>query len=203
MSGNLGQISGTREFSQQGYKRGNLKRRLPTVTVALVQNDNALGEVSSGTVKFRHVLKNIFGGLSINLSVGLVGLDVTTPVEAAAMPAGAITWQGTPVNVFGDAPPMFLRPIFQDPTATDNGNHPLPQDAPFGWEFETVGDDLYIDITVNATLLVGMNIKGRLVIQAAVEYTGSWPFPEAVVYQLNMVQLTGGNSGIIFNTFAS
>jgi len=189
----------TREFSENAYKVGDLKRRLPTTVLALLTQSGAGTLAPAGVHTIRRVVKNINKGLSLHVSVGLQSDGASKMVEASVLPAGAITWQGTPVNQFGDAP-VPLRPIFQDPTAVDNGNHPMPQDVPFGWEFSTVGDDLVIDVVVTTALLINTLITAQLVLQVAVEYSGAWPFPEAVKYMLNQVQLTSGGTTLNFDT---
>ncbi len=193
------QQPGTRVFSNEAYKIGDLKRRLPTLVIANFFN-SALGVFNTGNFNFRAVLKNLSEGIDIDISVAAVGLDVTTPIMPSQIPATAITMQLTPVKIFGDCPPTFLRPVFQDPTAIDYSNHPLAQDVPFGWDFHSVADEVYIDIVVNADLLVGTNLLGALVVQAAVEYDSSWPFPEAVKYQLAKVQLTPSGAPLRFDT---
>jgi hypothetical protein len=192
--------AGTRGYSQDAYRVGDLKRRLDTVGLAKLTNDGLGNLAAAGVYTFRRVVKNINRGLSLHVSVGLVGTGVGAPIESVILPAGAITMQLTPVNVFGDSPPMFLRPVFQDPTFSDNGNHPLPQDCPFGWEFESVGDDVYVDVTVTTALLLSLGITAKLQLQVAAEYSGAWPFPEALKYMLNQVQIAGGTSDMIFDT---
>jgi len=190
----------TREFSENAYRVGDLKRRLGTVVLAYLTQDGAGTLAPAGTHVIRRVVKNINKGLSLHVSVGLANNGTGALIEAVSLPAGAITWQGIPVNIFGDSPPVPLRPIFQDPTFSDNSNHPLPQDVPFGWEFSTVGDDLIVDTTINTSLLVNTLLTAQLVLQVAVEYSGAWPFPEAVKFMLNQVQITGGGTTLRFDT---
>jgi hypothetical protein len=192
--------TGTREFSNDAYKHGDLKRRLTTTTLAMLTNDGVNIVPAAGVEVFRRVVKNLNRGISLHIACGVAANDPTVPVEAAVYPPGALTMQLTPVTVFGDANKLFLRPVFQDPTSTVNQNLPQPQDLPFGWEGETLGDEVYIDISVNKPLLLGMNVFGRLLLEVTVEYSGSWPFPEAVKYMLSQVQLTGGSNLINFDT---
>lgn len=180
---------GTRSFSNEGYKIGDLKRRLPIATVAVMQTAATNGAVQTGIFTYRLLVKNLSRGLSVHIAAGVVGNDTSTIINPASIPAGAATMQLTPTNVFADRPPLLLRPIFQNPAIANNANNALPQDLPFGWEFETVSDQVYVDITFNAALFVLTFLNGTLVIEVGIEYTGDWPFPEAPKYQLSQVQL--------------
>lgn len=190
-----------REFTQTSYKKGNLKRRLNVATVALLTATTT--STASGTHTFRLVLKGINADLTVHIAVGAIGNSITDKIESSDVPAGAIYMQLTPVNNFPDAAPMFLRPIFQNPalSGADNNNHPLPMECPFGWEFSTVGDEVYIDITVNATLFLTTELEGSIACEVEVEYTGAWNYPEAPLFALNQVQLTGSPTS--FPTFST
>jgi len=194
--------AGTRAFSNEAYKRGDLKRRLAILPLATMNADIAANPgILAGTFTFRAVLKNLAAGLSISLAVAPVGFDSAVPILPAQIPPLAITWQATPVLLFPDAPPTYLRPIFHNPAIANNSNNPLPQDVPFGWEFETVADEIWIDVTVNATLLHLSLAAGRIAVFASVEYTGNWPYPEAVKWSLTQVQLIqAGEATTVFNT---
>jgi hypothetical protein len=199
MGDSVGQ-PGYKSFSNELYKIGDLKRRLPLDTLAFMAMGSVPSAPTTGSFSFRRVLKNLNGGLSIHVAVGVVGLDVSSSIEASFFPALWGTVQLTPVNVFPDAPPLFLRPVFQNPAIANNSNNPLGQDLPFGWEFETEADQVYIDVTVSADAIASIHVVGRLVIEVEIEYTGNWPFPEAVKFMLTQPQLVGGSNPMSFKT---
>lgn len=199
MGDSVGQ-PGTRGFSNEAYKIGDLKRRLPIATLAILQQSPTRDAVITGLFTYRLLLKNLMHGLSVHIAAGFVGNDTSTPINPASIPALAATMQLTPANVFESRPPVLLRPIFQNPAIANNSNNALAQDLPFGWEFETVTDEIYIDITINAALIQPTLLTGSLVVEVGVEYSGSWPFPEAVKHQLAQVQLTEGGAPVYVNT---
>src|SRR5712691_4377959 len=104
MGDSVGQ-PGTRQFSQDSYRTGDLKRRLNSIPLALLTQNGAGLLSAAGVFTLRRVVKNINRGLSLHVSVGLVNNGTGAPIEAVSLPAGAITMQLIPVNVFGDAPP--------------------------------------------------------------------------------------------------
>lgn len=188
--------AGTKSFSNEAYRSGDLKRRMTVDTLAYLNDTPGVG-VSTGVFTFRRVLKGLNAGLSIHIACGAVGLDTNVPIPASFFPPLGATMQLTPVNLFPDAPPVWLRPIFQDPAIANNSNNPLAQDLPFGWEFETVADEIVIDVSVNADLLASLHLVGRIVVEVGLEYVGDWPFPEAVKYMLTQPQLVGSGSNIM------
>lgn len=199
MGSGVGQ-PGTREFSNEAYKIGDLKRRLPLMTFAVLQQSAIRSAVQTGVFTYRTLLKNLSRGLSVHIAAGLVANDTSVIINPSSTPALAATIQLTPANVFASRPPLLLRPVFQNPAVANNSNNALAQDLPFGWEFETVTDEIYIDVSINAALFVNTLLVGTFVVEVGIEYTGDWPFPEAVKHQLAQVQLIEVGAPVYIDT---
>lgn len=169
------------------YKVGSLKRRLDPVIVANLSSA-FVSDVLTPTQRL--VLKGLSGDLNVHIAAAPVGLTDSTPILPSAIAAGFATMQLTPVIVCGNQAKIYLRPVFQNPfAAAPNSNNPLPQDLPFGWEFSTEADEVYIDIAFNDSL-VPSNANGNVVVQATVEYNGQWWDTKAIQAALGQVQLT-------------
>lgn len=186
----------TQEGGTTGVFAGSLKRRLKAIPLAIFNSAAETGNIVNGTV-FRLLLKGLNGILNVHVAVGIEG--ATGVVRPSQVPAGGATMQLTPINNFPDvAKKVYLREVFQDPTATDNQDHPLAVDIPFGWEGSTEADQIEIEVTVNTLggdetdVWADSLINGRLICEVAVEYNGSWWDVEAVQYALSQVTLEGG-----------
>jgi hypothetical protein len=186
----------TQEGGTTAIFAGSLKRRLKAVPLAIFNNAPESGNIDNGTT-FRLLLKGLNGILNVHIAVGIEG--ATGVVRPSQVPAGGATMQLTPINNFPDvAKKVYLREVFQDPTATDNEDHPLAVDIPFGWEGSTEADQIEIEVIVNTigvdegTVWENSNINGRLICEVAIEYNGSWWDVEAVQYALSQVTLEGG-----------
>jgi hypothetical protein len=191
----------TREGSSNSIKRGDLKRRLPVVVLAVL--DGGTTGATSGTVTFRVQLKNLSGDLNVHVLAGFGSPNSQGTIEAAAIPAGAATMQLTPTQLTPNAGRVFLRPVFQDPTAAQNENHPLPQDLPFGWEFTTEADEVYIDIAVNLVTIAAITpipISGQIIVEAIVEYNGEWWDIKAAELAISSVILQGIGAPLTIGT---
>lgn len=184
----MAQFPGLWEGGSNSFKAGSLKRRLPAVTVARL--DSSM-EGNTDTIVQRAILKNLNGDLNIQLVAAFGGPADGQPITPDLIAAGAATMQLTPVVDSPNAGKIYLRPVFQDPSANQNENHPLPQDLPFGWEFQTEADEVYIDITMSNVLFSTTNLEGQILLQATVEYNGAWQNIEAIRYAISQVQLTG------------
>jgi hypothetical protein len=180
---------GLREGGPQVFKKGSLKRRLPIVTVAQLSLTDSSGP--AGVQSRRLLLKNLNADLKVHIVGAVVSANGNTPVLPASVPAGAATMQLTPKVISGDSVPMYLRPVFQDPTLAQNQNHPLAQDLPFGWEFSTNADDVEIEIIITPALWVNANILGKVLVMVDIEYDGAWWDIKAVEYALAQPQLIG------------
>jgi hypothetical protein len=178
----------TWEGGSNTFKVGSLKRRLPAVVLATLDSQQAS---DLGIVAQQIVLKGLSGTLKIQIMAAFSSVDGLTPISPDLVPAGAATIQLTPAVLTPNAGKIFGRPVFQDPTASPNVNTPLPQDLPFGWEFTTEADEVYIDVEIDNTLLDGSKLTGQIVVAATVEYNGSWWSIEAIRYAISQVQLTG------------
>lgn len=189
----------TQEGGTQAFRVGSLKRRLKTIPLL---NFNPVGAttINSGQV-YRLLLTGLNGTLNIAIMVGIEGTNGSV-IRPASVPAGGGTVQLTPINLFPDAAgKVYGREIFQDPTATDNQDHALAQDIPFGWEGSTEADQVEIAVTVNTIDAVehliwgSSSITGRLVCQVTVEYNGQWWDEQAIQYAISQVTLQGEPSG--------
>lgn len=178
----------TWEGGTGSYKVGSLKRRLPAVTLAILDSDTA-GDAN--TTSRQLVLKNLNGDLKIQIAASFGATSDGTALLPAVIPAGTATIQLTPVVNTPNAGKLYLRPVFQDPTAASNQNNPLPQDLPFGWEFSTEADEVYMDFVINDSLLGTTELQGQIVVAVTIEYNGEWWSTEAVQYSIAQVQLTG------------
>ena len=193
----------TQEGGETGVFVGSLKRRLKAIPLARFINTGESGTITSETM-FRLLLTGLNGTLNVHIAVGIEG--DTGFVRPSDVPAGGATMQLTPINLFPEvAKKVYLREVFQDPTATDNQNHPLAVDIPFGWEGSTEADQVEIEVTVNivddaeAEIWTDSNIAGRLVCEVTVEYNGNWWDVQAAQFALSQVQLQGepGSLGTI------
>jgi hypothetical protein len=186
----------TQEGGGTAVFAGSLKRRLKAIPLVIFNSTSETGNIDTNT-RFRLLVKGLNGDLNVHIAVGIEG--ATGFVRPSDVPVGGANMQLTPINLFPDvAKKVYLREVFQDPTATDNANHPLPVDIPFGWEGSTEADQ--IEIEVNVIVVAGDEsnpwqntlINGRLVCEVCVEYNGSWWDVEAVQYALAQVTFEGG-----------
>jgi len=190
----------TAEGSTNSIKRGVLKRRLPAVILARL---DPLTPAASAVVPFRLQLKNISGDLNCHICGSFSSPTDGSPINPAFLGPGAVTMQLTPSVLTPNAGRIFLRPVFQDPTAAQNENHPLPQDLPFGWEFQTEADEVYIDVNANQSLITSIQtgLDGQLLVQVTVEYNGQWWDIKAAQEALSRVILQGsGGTPFILGT---
>jgi hypothetical protein len=187
----------TRIGGTNSYKLGSLKRRLDPVVVAVLSSAT---EANGNVTLAQLVLKGISGDLNIHIAAAPVGLTDSIPIIPSTIPAGWATMQLTPVVLCGNMPKFYLRPVFQDPfAAAPHSNNPLAQDLPFGWEFSTEADEVYINLTINGGILEG--VDGNVIVQATVEYNGQWWDTKAIQAALGQVQLTDTTPTIIGTLF--
>lgn len=184
----------TQEGGTSSFKVGSLKRRLPAVIIARIDPGTVGG---TGVITRQLVLKNLNGDLKCQIAASFSSPTDGSPLLPAVIPAGFATIQLTPVVNSPNAGKLYLRPVFQDPTAAANQNHPLPQDLPFGWEFSTEADEVYMDFTINTALINTSGMDGQIVLQVTVEYDGEWWSTEAIKFALSQVQVTGTGATVI------
>jgi hypothetical protein len=184
----------TQEGGTTGVFAGSLKRRLKAIPLAQLSG-TAEGSIQTETT-MRLLLTGLNGTLNVHIAVGIEGNSQF--IRPSDVPSGGATMQLTPINLFPDvAKKVYLREVFQDPTATDNQNHPLPVDIPFGWEGSTEADQIEIEVTIHITndseepIWTESGIFGRLMCEVTVEYNGAWWDVEAIQYALSQVQLQG------------
>jgi hypothetical protein len=173
--------------------KGNLKKRLVTMTIA---NVSPSGE-NPGTVNVQAVIKGLSSVLNIFAGVGACTVDSQgnlTPLPAASWPAGAGTMQITPQTFFGDRGKLEFRPVFQDPTAVDHLNHPLPQALPFSWNFPGECDEAVIDIVLDSAAWAGTGVHVQINLQVMAEYFGPWWDAKAYVEAMGQVQCAAPNN---------
>jgi hypothetical protein len=191
MSGSVGG-PGLREGGPNVFKRGSLKRRLPIKTIAELSPSYEGGVETVQTVRL--LLKNLNADLKCHIVGAVVSNQGNLPVRPEDVPTGGATMQLIPKVIPGDSNPLFLRPVFQDPTQAQNENHPLAQDLPFGWEFSTNTDEVEIEIIVTPNLwLIDEGIVGKILVMADIEYDGQWWDTKAMQYAFSQVQLTGSD----------
>jgi len=195
-------MPGLKEGSGESFKRGSLKRRLPAV--ALVNLDaSGDGSIDDGLTRtYTLLLKNLNSSLKVHVAAGPVGEVSNTPINAADVPALSMTMQLTPIANSPTSPPLWLRPVFQNPALPQNSNNPLAQDLPFGWEFNTNADDVEILVTVNQLLLVGSELDGRVVVEIDIEWAGDWWDTKAFQFAIDQVQLTSSGEAVTLSTAA-
>lgn len=200
--GNSG-IGNAQEGGTQGYLFGQLKRRLKSIPLCRFTSGEESITITENTT-FKLLIKGLTGVLNIHIAVGIESID-NTPVRPSDVPAGGATMQLIPINLFPDvAKKVFLREVFQDPTlaGTDNGNHPLPMDIPFGWEGSTEADQVELDVDVNvigadeSSPWEGTLINGRLIAQVTIEYNGQWWDSKAIQQALSQVTFEGEPSDL-------
>ncbi len=193
-------MPGIREGSGDAFKRGSLKRRLPAVAIVNLDSSGE-GSISDGATRtYTLILKNLNADLKIHIAAGPVAETSQAPIKAADVPALAMTMQLTPIANSPSSPPLWLRPVFQDPTLAQNSNNPLAQDLPFGWEFTTNGDDVEILITVDQALLVGTELDGRVVVEVDIEYDGYYWDTKMIQFAIDQVQLTNSGDAVTLST---
>ena len=170
--------------SGDSIRRGDLKRRLPTIR--LIDFDGTIDTAPDGTATFRLLLKNLSDCLVFQIAVGIVGPEGTL-FQPSSYPVLPGTVQLTPLTNFPDSGKLAVRPVFQDPTSVTNVNAPLPQAIPFGWNDNAETDEVQIDISVPLASYDSTDISGQLVCQAMVEYAGAWWDVDAIHAALNQV----------------
>jgi hypothetical protein len=194
--GNSG-VGNAQSGGTQGFRFGDLKRRLPAIP--LFNLASAPGEtvpLLETTETQRLILKGLSGVLNVHIGVGVEGADgVVRPTD---IPAGASTMQLRPILLFPDvAKKVYMREVFQDPTlvGTDNANHPLPVDIPFGWEGSTEADQIEIEVITDPALWIAGEgftpLNGRIVCEVTIEYNGQWWDQQAIQQGISQVTLEG------------
>lgn len=179
---------GVREGGPESHKVGSLKRRLPSVCLAHLSASSEAQEPAPWTSRL--ILKNLNADLTVHILATVCGNNTENPIETTSVPAGAATMQLIPVSLPGDAPPLYARPVFQDPTLAQNENHPLAQDLPFGWEFASNCDQVIIDIAIDPALFGGTLLNGRIMVLVDIQYDGAWWDTQAIHFAISQVNLT-------------
>ncbi len=186
-----------REGGSDSVFYGSLIRRLDPIRLANL-SDAAGGVETEQNLRF--TIRGLCSQLTVHVGVALVkgpadgtNMDPILPSEYPAIPG---TMQITPIVNNPQAPKAYLREVFQDPTAvgTDNANHPLGQDIPFGWSFNPGGaDEARVDVVIPAAAYVAESLVGTLVGLVTVEYTGSWWDVRTVQKAIGNVNVPAGD----------
>jgi hypothetical protein len=76
---------------------------------------------------------------------------------------------------------------------------------PDGWEFQSVFDEVYIDVVIDiaqwaANVPINSPPGGRIECQAQVEFNGNWWDAQAIAYIMGQVQLSGISESKKINT---
>lgn len=171
----------------RGVLKGNLKKRLVSCTLAAMEP----GEIGEGTVTFKATIRGMCKLLDMAVAVGAYtvsadGSDME-PLPPSLWPAGAGTLQIIPQSNFGDAPKLQFREVFQDPTATDNADNPLPQNLPFSWNFPGEADEAVVIVILDRDAWQGSGLTCRVVLQIWAEYFGPWWDADAYVLAMGQV----------------
>lgn len=180
----MNEMGGTR-----GPLKGNLKRRLVSATIATISP----GENPGGSKTVTAVIEGLSSVLTVFMGVGAFTIDTdgnTYPLPAALWPAAPGSVQMTPQTNFPDRGKIPFRPVFQDPTAIDNANHPLPMVLPFSWNFPGESDEGVIEIILNIAAWAASGKVAAIVLQCMVEYTGAWWDYTAVQQALGQVTIS-------------
>jgi len=198
----LGGAGGQREGGPTSYRQGFLVRRLPSIVLFYLKN-NGSGVTTQQTIRVQ--VKGLQANLIYLMGVCAVPNDAAHELEpeidplfaglAGNYPPNPGTMQITPFVYPPQSTRMIFRPVFQDPTATDHKNHPLPQDIPYAWVVS--GDDAdgaYIDVDIPDSAWgagEGVNVNGAIVFQISIAYDGSWWDSQALEKAISMVTATG------------
>ncbi len=191
--------------STDSYKAGSRKRRLPPIVLA------RLGQsANTSFLTYKLMLTGLNTDLTALIGVGwapTTGSGDILPAMTAVFPLQYPTVPGSVQLVpkmETPGAPLFLRPVFQNPAAVDNSNHPLGMDIPFGWSFESEGvDSVLIVVSIDANQYLAPPVPpvgSLLVCDVTVEYTGeslsiaSQPDREAIIYALGQVKISGSNN---------
>jgi len=180
---------GLREGGPDTFKRGSLKRRLPATVIAYLSTSDETGPL--GVQTCRLLLKNLNADLKCHIVAGVISNVGEVPIRPEDVPPDAATLQLIPKVIPPDGPPIFLRPVFQNPALPQQRNNPLPQNLPFGWEFTTNTDEVEITVVIEPSLWVGSDLTGKIAIMVDIEYDGQWWDTKAMQYAIGQVQLTG------------
>lgn len=192
----MSEASGLPNFQEggtQGARAGILKRRLKSLPLCRLSSTTPeSGQLIEENTRWRLMVKGLSGVLNVHIAVAIES-ESNTPVRPADVPAGGATMQLTPINLFPDvAKKMYLREILQDPTATDNADHPMAADIPFGWEGATEADQIEIEVNLIIGVWPGTLLNGRLIAQCTIEYNGAWWDVKAISQALSQVTFEGG-----------
>ena len=179
--------------------KGNLKQRLLSLPIAFVRPEAGVG----GSHTVRAVVRGLSSVLKVFVGCSAYRVDLNgtmQPLDPGAMPAGAGTMQIIPQSNFGDSPKLQFRPVFQDPTAVDHLNHPLPQAIPFSWNFLGECDEAIIEVVLDGNAWSESNLTVKIVLQVMVEYFGPWWDAEAYRLAMGQVQLSPPGSLLLFSS---
>jgi hypothetical protein len=178
-----------------GLLDGELRRYLePTVLVTFSKTATSF---QNGPQTFRVWLRGLSSSLILHIGVGVSSQQQPT------YPATPGTVQLTPTmnHERKSDRPLWLRPVFQDPSASPVNNAPLPVNIPQGWEtYSTSADSVAIDVSMDTTQYATALIEGALQVQVTVEYNGQWQDAHTVRKVLQRVTLQASNLGAIQNT---
>lgn len=187
-------------FTHQGentgsdsFKDGNLTRHIATVSLAILNSTLSTSAALAIILK----VQGLTQALTLHVCVAAVGPE-GAPIKPEDYPAAPGTWQMLPIVKAPDSPRIYLREVFQDPTATDNKNNPLPQDIPFGWSFEPEGaQEAEIDVVIPVNGYAATDLNGKLVCNVVAMYTANWMTPEAFEFAVSKVRVIGAPDSLV------
>lgn len=182
------------------FKRGSLKRRLPTIRLAQLSS-GASGNPEAQPVTYKLRLVGLTGQLNVSINAGVVSANDTDTIYAEDYPALPGTVQLVPNTNFPDSRKMYLRPVFQDPTSLTNIDAQLPQELPYGWEdYSTQADEVEIRVTFNPGAWFDGQLNGYLQVQVTIEWNGNWWDAEAVERAIARVKVSPFEMTDVFGT---
>lgn len=178
-----------------GFEYGNLKRQLADVTLFYIKSSVPAG---GGETTYQNSVR--LKGLSGVLKLGVAATYVDNKSNNQQLPAplpGAVC-QIVPINKTTMANAGWLRPVFQDPTVTDNSNAPLPAQLPVGWEGSfTTATDMEVQVSITDNAFINTGLDGRIVVQITVEYDGKWWDIQAIERAIGQCRFAGDASEAI------
>ena len=188
----IGTSTSAEEGGVGSFTDGVLTRHIKTVTLAYLSSAAGSSAVFDAILKVQGMTQ----ALTLHICVAAVGPE-SNPIKPADYPAAPGNWQLTPIVKPPERPRIYLREVFQDPTATDNADHPLPQDIPFGWSFEPEGaQEAEITVHVDANAYLTSELDGQLVCDVVAMYTANWVTPEAFNYAISKVRIIGDETDV-------
>lgn len=183
------------EGNTTGYQRGNLRRRLPQIT--LISFDEIVTPDALVPVTFRIKVQGLSRLLAVEIGIGIASKEGTDRITYGVSPG---TVQITPVFRREGHPPLPLKPAMLVPQnipclfiiangtlAGGDANVPLG------------GDEAWVDIVVDRNEYFTSNIIGRLMAEITGTYIGGIAEPKVIERTLGELRALGPDT-VTFTT---